>query len=264
MTLPEIVLPKIVLPFDVPVLMHPVAVHFLIALPVVVLLLELMNLMMKKKAVGGISFFLIVLTMLAAATAYFTGLVDGKEAYPALADAAKLALTEHKLLGTYVLLLSALIFFLKFLAMTGNKILKILYILMLLVFVAILFKQGKEGGELVYEHGLNVAQVSAIQNHVDELSDELDEAKDEIQKAKKVTPVATVEKVAPEEEMPKKEVADTKEEANASASVSPLESTGVETLFAPSQQEVEAPKVEVPVEVKSVETALEAEHPIAQ
>ena len=113
MELPTITLPKVELPFDIPVLLHPSVDHFLIALPVVILLLELMNLMMKKKAVSGVSFFLIVLTVVASVGAYFTGLVDGKEAYPALSEAAKAALAEHKLLGTYLMLASGVVLFFK-------------------------------------------------------------------------------------------------------------------------------------------------------
>jgi hypothetical protein len=44
MQLPQITLPQIELPFDIPVLLHPPVDHFAIALPVVILLLELMNL----------------------------------------------------------------------------------------------------------------------------------------------------------------------------------------------------------------------------
>lgn len=179
MTLPEIVLPKVVLPFDVPVLLHPVVDHFLIALPVVVLLLELMNLAMRKRAVGGVSFFLLVLTATAAVAAYFTGLADAKEAYPALAEAAKAELSEHKLLGIYILLGSGVVLFFKLLAMTGNKALKALYLIVLIVFVAALFKQGEEGGELVYEHGLNVEQVNTLKDDIADLKDELEDEAEE-------------------------------------------------------------------------------------
>jgi len=174
MTLPEIVLPKVDLPFDIPVLLHPFVVHFLVAIPVVVLLLELMNLMMKKRAVGGVSFFLLLLTLVISVAAYLTGLVDGQDA--AFTDAAKSALGEHKLLGTYLLLASALVLFLKLLAMTGSKVLKALYILGLIAFVVVMFKQGKEGGELVYKHGLNVEPVKILDDIMFDLEEKLEEA----------------------------------------------------------------------------------------
>jgi len=177
MQLPEITLPKVELPFDIPVLLHPVVDHFIIALPVVILLLELMNLVMKKKAVSGVSFFLIVLTVLASVGAYFTGLVDGKEVYPALTEAAKEALAEHKLLGTYLMLASGVVLFFKLLSMiTGKGIIKALYILILIAFVAGIFEQGEEGGELVYKYGMNVEQVKTLDDKVFELEEALEEA----------------------------------------------------------------------------------------
>ncbi len=181
MTLPVITLPKVELPFDIPVLLHPAVVHFMIALPVVIILLELINLIMKKKAIGGVSFFLIFLTIFIAAGAYLTGLVDGKEAYPALGEAAKTALSEHKLLGTYLLLGSVVVFFFKFLsAVTGNGVMKFLYLSVLIIFVAGIFKQGQEGGELVYKYGMNVEQVKTLDDELFDLKEELEELEEEL------------------------------------------------------------------------------------
>jgi len=177
MTLPAITLPKVELPFDIPVLLHPQVDHFIIALPVVILLLELMNLIMKKKAVSGVSFFLIVLTVIASVGAYFTGLVDGKEAYPALSEAAKAALSEHKLLGTYLMFASGVVLFFKLLSMiTGKRIIRVLYILILIAFVAGIFEQGEEGGELVYKYGMNVEQVKILDDELFDLKEKLEEA----------------------------------------------------------------------------------------
>jgi uncharacterized membrane protein len=234
MTLPEIVLPKIVLPFDIPVLLHPAVVHFLIAIPVVILLLEIMNLMMKKKAVGGVSFFLILLVVVAAIGAYFTGLTDGKEAFPALSEAAKSELGEHKLFGTYLLLGSAVLLFLKLLAMTGNKVLKGLYILVLIAFVVLMFKQGKEGGELVYEHGLNVQAVQALDDEIFDLKEELEEAKAVVP----ATPKVEVKPEAIKVETPTPQVEETAavaEEVVATPVQSPVETTGVETVGTPAE-----------------------------
>ena len=179
MTLPAITLPKVELPFDIPVLLHPAVDHFMIALPVVILVLELINLMMKKKALSGFSFFLIILTVILAAGAYLTGLVDGKEAFPALGEAAKSALAEHKLLGTYLLLASVALLFFKLLSMLAGGIMKALYLLVLIVFVAGIFKQGQEGGELVYKYGMNVEQVKVLDDELFDVKEELEEAKEE-------------------------------------------------------------------------------------
>jgi len=183
MSLPEIVLPKIEIPFHIPLLAHPPIVHFLIAIPVIVLLLEILNLMMKKKAVGGVSFLLLLLVMVAAIGAYFAGLTDGKEAYPALNEAAKAALTDHKQLGAYILLGSGVVFVLKLFSMLGNKFLKALYILILILFLVLLFKQGKEGGELVYIHGINVEQVKNLDDELFDANEELEEAQEDLKDA---------------------------------------------------------------------------------
>ena len=274
MTLPEIVLPKIVLPFDIPVLVHPLVVHFLIALPVVILLLELMNLMMKKKAVGGVSFLLIILTVTAAIGAYFTGLVDGKEAYPALSEVAKSALAEHKLLGTYLMLGSMALLFLKLLAMTGNKLLKALYIFALIAFVVVMFKQGKEGGELVYVEGLNVEAVKILDDKIFDLEEFLE---DSLGTAKeKVIPVVEVKSEAPSVvEVPAPVVVETVPTKVIEAEVSapktpmpvvetavqvqtPVETTPIETVATPVQTvESVAPQavpMVAPVTVPAVET----------
>ena len=238
MTLPEITLPKIELPFDIPVLLHPLTDHFIIAIPVVILLLELMNLMMKKKAVGGVSFFLILLTMAAAVGAYLTGLVDGKEAFPTLGEAAKTALADHKLLGTYVMLASGVVLFFKLISMmTGSKIIKSLYLLVLIAFVLALFKQGKEGGELVYTHGMNVKQVKILDDELFDLKDELEDAIAETEAAEK-----TAEKVSAEVVTVEKPV-----EVPAPTVVVEEPTVEAETLT-PAAPEVVAPTVATPVQ----------------
>ena len=202
MELPAITLPKVELPFDIPVLLHPAVDHFAIALPVVILLLEIINLVMRKKAISGISFILILVTVVASVGAYFTGLVDGKEAYPALSEAAKAALSEHKILGTYLMLASGVLLLFKLLAMlTGKGIMKGLYILVLIAFVAGIFEQGKEGGELVYKYGMNVEQVKTLDDKIFDLEEALEEAAEKTE-AVEVENVPAEAQATPEEVTP--------------------------------------------------------------
>jgi len=236
MQLPDITLPKVELPFDIPVLLHPSVDHFVIALPVVILLLELMNLVMKKKAVSGVSFFLIVLTVIASVGAYFTGLVDGKEAYPALTEAAKEALADHKLLGTYLMLASGVVLFFKLLSMiTGKRIIRVLYILILIAFVAGIFEQGEDGGELVYKYGMNVEQVKV-------LDDELFDLKEELEEATAKTEVST--------EFEKSEAVDLPTPTQSVKT--PVETTPIETL--PEAVETNVQEVIVPAVQEKVDT----------
>lgn len=253
MELPAITLPKVELPFDIPVLLHPSVAHFIVAIPVVILLLELMNLIMKKKAVGGVSFFLIVLTVIASVGAYFTGLVDGKEAYPALNEAAKAALSDHKLLGTYLMLASSVVLLFKLLSMiTGNTIIRGLYILILIAFVAGIFEQGEEGGELVYKYGMNVEQVKILDDEIFDLKEALEEAteKTEVPTEVEKTEVIKVDTVpeTPVETTPIEKIKET---------VTESVEAGVQEKIAPEVKEkVEALQVEgMPEEMEQPEIA---------
>ncbi len=179
MTLPEITLPKIDLPFDIPLLLHPSIDHFAIVLPVIVLLLEFYNLFAQRKSIGLFSSLLLVLTVIAFAAAYFTGVVDGKEAYDLLPTEGQEELKFHKLLGTYLLLASVALLLFKLLAMSGKKIFKVLFFLVLLGFIAVTFQQGKDGGELVYEYGANVKRVKVLDDKLFDTQEALEEAKEE-------------------------------------------------------------------------------------
>jgi len=176
MELPALKLPQVELPFDIPLLMHPPVDHFIIALPVIILLLEVVNLIVKKRAIGLVSFFLLILTVAAAVAAYFTGSVDGKEAFPLLSEAAQGELKEHKLLGTYLMLFSVIVLVFKILsAVISRGLMKALYLLVLILFVAGILKQGKEGGELVYKYGVNVEKVQELDSELFDIKEELEE-----------------------------------------------------------------------------------------
>jgi len=204
MTLPEITLPKIDLPFDIPVLLHPSVDHFAIALPVIILLLEFYNLFAKRKSIGVFSFILLVLTIVIFAAAYFTGVVDGKEAYDLLPTEGQAELKEHKLLGTYLLLGTLLLLFFKLLAMTGKKFLKVLFFIALLGFIVLTFKQGQEGGELVYTYGANVERVKNIDDKLFDAQEALEDSQEK--KTEKDVSEQTVISTAKKEESTQKEV----------------------------------------------------------
>ncbi len=185
MELPALKLPQVHLPFDIPLLAHPPIDHFVIAIPVLVLLIEIINIFAKKRAIGTISFVLLVIGMVAAVGAYLTGLHDGSEVFDALTQAGQSELKEHKLLGTYLMLASAVVVVFKLLsAMIKRGLMKATYLLVLIVFVAGLFKQGHDGGELVYKYGANVARVADLDSDLSDAQDELDDANDALSNVK--------------------------------------------------------------------------------
>ena len=67
----------------------------------------------------------------------------------------------------------------------NSGIMKSLYMLALIGFVFCIFTQGKDGGELTYEHGMNVAPVKALDDKVFDLEEALEEAKEKLAQSEK-------------------------------------------------------------------------------
>ena len=177
MNLPVIDIP-VQLPFEVPVMVHPVFVHFAIAIPVIVFLLEIANIKARNRAVSVTSLFLMTLALLVYAGAFFSGKADGSHAFAALSADAKEELKFHKLLGTYMVYGIGVLFLMKILAMLVKRPwARDMFIAFLLVFIGVMFKQGKDGGELVYEYGVNVEPVSRLQDKIDEMEYEIEDLK---------------------------------------------------------------------------------------
>ncbi len=183
MNLPAIKLPEIHLPFDIPSLVHPPIDHFAIALPVIVLLIELYNLFIKRRSIGVLAFVLLTLGVAALAAAYLSGLHDGKASFEALSEAGQATLKEHKTLGTYLLLLGGGVWLFKLLSvLIRHKALKLFYLLLLLLLIGGLFEQGEEGGKLVYEHGANVQKAKLLDDKVFDLEDKIDDLQTKIKR----------------------------------------------------------------------------------
>ncbi|WP_201352671.1 DUF2231 domain-containing protein [Hydrogenimonas urashimensis] len=177
MSLPVIDIP-IKLPFEVPLLVHPIFVHFAIAIPVIVFLLEIANIKARNRAVSVTSLFLMTLALLVYAGAFFAGKADGSNAFALLAPEVQEELKFHKLLGTYLVYAIGVLFVLKLLAMLVKKPwARDFFLAMLLIFIGVLFKQGKDGGELVYKYGVNVEAVNQLQDKVDEMEYEIEDLK---------------------------------------------------------------------------------------
>ena len=212
MELPVIKIPEITLPFDIPVLLHPSVDHFIIALPIIILLLEIINLFTKKRAIGVVSFFLIILMSAASVAAYYTGVVDGKEAWDLLSQAGQSELKDHKVLGTYLMLASGVVLLFKLLSsMLQRGMMKGLYLFILILFVVGILKQGKDGGELVYKYGANVEKVNTLDNELFDVNEELEELKEEIleNKAAEVKAPKVMDAVTKEAEEVKENISTT-------------------------------------------------------
>jgi len=176
-------IPALPLPFPVteaiPVLLHPIAVHFAVVLPLVILILELINLITKRKSLTITVYILFVLLIGIFVSAYMTGVIDGKNGGLLMSDEGVEHLKAHRNIGIYIMYLSVLPVLLKLLTLAIKKPwAKIIYLLSFVGLISLTIYQAKEGGELVYEYGLNVEAKVALDDTVEELQDELDELKE--------------------------------------------------------------------------------------
>lgn len=175
MSLPAITIP-VEIPFHVPLLLHPVVVHFAIAIPIIVLILELFNLYFKRRALNVISVSFLLVVIIIFAGLFVTGTTDGSEAGPLLSKEGLSELKEHKLLGIYLVYASLLPIIFKALSLlVKNKWVKMIYLVVLLTFIGVSLKQGKDGGELVYKYGANIAAVAESQGKIEDLQFDLED-----------------------------------------------------------------------------------------
>ena len=178
-------LDTIKLPFEVPLLLHPPIVHFAIALPIIVLLLEVVNLFIKRPYLNKITSSFLFLIMFIFILAFFTGKADGSNAFSLLSPEGKEELKLHKTIGMYLVYATIIVFLLKLISIFIKKrALQIIYMLSLVAFIGVTFKQGKDGGELVYEYGANVETILEMGDKIMELEDKVDELNEKIEELK--------------------------------------------------------------------------------
>ena len=196
MTLPAISIPEIPIPLQIPEVIHPAIVHFVIAIPIVILLLELYNLGVKRRSISVFSLSLLLIVAVAMFVAYLTGSVDGKAAWDALGAEGQSELKEHKLLGIYLVYasLGLVLFKLLFMAI-GKTFGRILFILILGGFIAVTLNQGKEGGELVYKYGANNEAVADVKSDLEDAIEERDELQEKMDEMKESASEATSSEV---------------------------------------------------------------------
>ncbi len=255
------------IPFEIPTLLHSPVVHFAIALPVIALLLELINLFAKKRCIGFISGFLIFLAAIVYFAAFVTGKVDGKEAYALLSPEGKEELLEHKKLGIYLVYAIGALFIVKLIVIAIRNVWgKLFFILLLAGFVAAALKQGKDGGELVFEYGANVKAVSQLDDKVMELEEQLESLKEKCGlESEKPAPAATSQESEPAKESKSQEAVSSEEAQEqssqesleqSSASQAAEQSEAEETVHEKAQKALEEIKGKVEGNISNLETNL--------
>ncbi|MDD5406872.1 MAG: hypothetical protein PHE73_08060 [Sulfurovaceae bacterium] len=160
-----------------PIHLHPAIVHFVISLPIIIFLIELVNLVLRQKAVNMINIGLLVLLFISLIGAYIAGVTDGKEAWDLLETNGQKALKAHKTFGTYIIIFGfTLVAIFKVISSVSKRmIFKILYLLILALFIVVILKQGKDGGELVNTYGVNVERANILDDKLFNLQSAYDD-----------------------------------------------------------------------------------------
>ncbi|QSZ42941.1 hypothetical protein GJV85_12765 [Sulfurimonas aquatica] len=154
-------------------MLHPATVHFAMVLPVVASVFGIIYLIKKDKMSAQLSSLSTLVAAFAMIVAWYTGSEAGPQIYDYLSEAGQHELIEHKELGLYLAIALSIVAILKILGCKMQKFfIEAISIILLLLITATTFLQGKDGGEIVYEHGmpfkaymiedsLNEAQVNA-------------------------------------------------------------------------------------------------------
>ena len=131
MTLPKISIPEIEIPFEIPAFLNDYLIHFIVVIPVIILLLELYNLATKRRSISLFSLFLFVSLSLLIVAFYLLDSISGD---------------ENKLLLIYFVYGSLLLLLVKLVVMAVRKtVARIILILILGAFTIFSLIQVKSG-----------------------------------------------------------------------------------------------------------------------
>jgi uncharacterized membrane protein len=140
-------------------LLHPIIVHFTIALLSIAIIADFLHLISKKENFWQISSFLLILGTLSAIGAVITGhqAVDSILVNPQVKE----LINTHETSGEITMWIFVILTGLRFLLIRFKKFdtrLKWIYYSVGLVALLFLFRTGILGGEMVYIHGVGTAK----------------------------------------------------------------------------------------------------------
>jgi len=141
------------LPLEIPHFLHPLIVHFAVALPFVIIIIEVMNLFSNRRGLGALSFlFMLILSSILYLT-ILSGKVDMKSVSDTLSSNGKLLLGEHIHFGVYLFYASLVLIILKLITVILRAIpIKILFLLALIFYGVLTIATMIDGTRLVYSY----------------------------------------------------------------------------------------------------------------
>jgi len=161
MNLPPLDLPQVHIPYTFPDLIHPMVVHLAVALPVVVFLLEIINLLIRKRTIGVLSFVFSLLAFLMIFAAYMSGNVD------MVSYGSDEMILSHKNIASYILVIYAVVILLKLISsIVSSGIVKFVYISLLALGISFIYNETVNGMDLVYKQGVHVQRVVKLQDEL--------------------------------------------------------------------------------------------------
>ncbi len=157
-------------------MLHPPMAHFAIVLPLVAAVFGIVYLFTKNELHSKYYTRITLFAAIAMIGAWYTGSQAGPEIYNYLSSEGKEELLEHKSLGLYLAISLGVIAVLQFIGCRmRHQLLQTLSVILLLGATATTFLQGKDGGEIVYEHG-KPFQVHMIKTTLDNAVESANEA----------------------------------------------------------------------------------------
>jgi uncharacterized membrane protein len=147
--------------------LHPAIVHFPVALLTIAALFGVLSLFTKKELFKEIAFWNLLLGVIGAIAAVFTGFIDEQNLVHN--DEIHKVLVKHKFAGLVILILSFAL--LTWVWVRKNKYSKgeyIAWVLFLVIGTAGVFYQGFLGGKMVFEQGAGVKPMEQYMEHDDD------------------------------------------------------------------------------------------------
>lgn len=181
-------------------MLHPATVHFAMVLPVVASVFGVIYLAKRSEGMGKISARATLIAALAVIGVWYTGTQAGPLIYHFLSPDGQKELLAHKALGGYLAIAMGIIALIQMLGCKMKKFgIEALAVILLLGATGTIFLQGKDGGEIVYEHGqpFEMYQVTEYLNNSDELemADDVDAAVSMVKKKVDAISKATAAKI---------------------------------------------------------------------